>query len=597
MHVVSRALSAVAVMWGCLAVPSVVRAVDVGSEQLIAIAGQHEMSCVSTGDLEVRCTPPYYYDWAAIFSLSPSSGLVSQVETTASEFPLTAEPQGMMVDLHGPGCGDRDRMAAFVATTAALADNQQISDVIGDCAVSGKITLALEGNPTYTVTTVIRTPPPPTETPTPTPVAPTTTPTPTPSLSPTAQATATASPRATPSQGTSPTGSATASASDSPSASPSPTLTSSATSNATPEQQVAAGRGTPGAFPSSDPAEGRAADAATADRGTVERGRLALALVASAAPSLEALPLVASAVLVVLLLFFMAFVAELFNSTLESHYDEVAGWFSVWRGRVGGASRFWTGPIGIGLFMVLGAVVYAWLDPGFGPSAESAATLIGLLVGLVVVMLSFELPGMLMYRRRTGEMPGLRALPWTLIAAVVCVAISRIANLQPGYLYGLLLGIVFASELTGAEEGRQTAVGASWTLVVSLGAWSALGFVRGDPAPLTGLGSLVVETALAVIVVGGLEAVAFGLLPMRFLAGQALYRWNRPLWAALLGIGLFAFLYLLVGPHSGYLSELPLSGLIAAFGVFAAFGTISVAFWSYFRFRGERMATTGPGSG
>ena len=83
---------------------------------------------------------------------------------------------------------------------------------------------------------------------------------------------------------------------------------------------------------------------------------------------------------------------------------------------------------------------------------------------------------------------------------------------------------------------------------------------------------------------------------MRFLAGQALYRWNRPLWAALLGIGLFAFLYLLVGPHSGYLSELPLSGLIAAFGVFAAFGTLSVAFWSYFRFRRERMATTEPGS-
>lgn len=318
---------------------------------------------------------------------------------------------------------------------------------------------------------------------------------------------------------------------------------------------------------------------------------------ASAAPPLDALPLVASAVLVVLLLFFMAFAAELFNSTLESHYDEVAGWFSAWRRGVGGASRFWTGPIGIGLFMLLGAVVYAWLDPDFGPSAESAATLIGLLVGLVVVMLSFELPGMLMYRRRTGAMPGLRALPWTLIAAVVCVAISRIANLQPGYLYGLLLGIVFASEPTGAEEGRQTAVGASWTLLVSLGAWVALGVVRGDPAPLTGLGGLVVETALAVIVVGGLEAVAFGLLPMRFLAGQALYRWNRPLWAALLGIGIFAFLYLLVGPHSGYLSELPLSGLIAAFGVFAAFGAISVAFWSYFRFRRERMATTEPGSG
>jgi membrane protein implicated in regulation of membrane protease activity len=92
--------------------------------------------------------------------------------------------------------------------------------------------------------------------------------------------------------------------------------------------------------------------------------------------------------------------------------------------------------------------------------------------------------------------------------------------------------------------------------------------------------------------VGGLEAVAFGLLPMRFLAGQALYRWSRPLWAVLFGLGTFSFSYLLIGPHSGYLSELPLSGLIAAFGVFAMFGTVSVLFWGYFRFRRERTEAT-----
>ena len=309
---------------------------------------------------------------------------------------------------------------------------------------------------------------------------------------------------------------------------------------------------------------------------------------ASAAPRFEAVPLAGSALLAVLLLLFMAFASELFNSTLESNYDEVAGWLRVWRRRAGGISRFWGGPLGIGLFMVLGAAVYGWLDPGFGPDLDSAATLFGLLVGLVVVMITFELPGMLMYRRRTGALPGLRALPWTLAAAAICVVISRIANLEPGYLYGLLLGIVFAREPSDAEEGRQTAVGAGWTLIVALAAWAALGWVRGDPAPLSGLGGLAVETALAVIVVGGLEAVAFGLLPMRFLAGQALYRWNRPLWAALFGIGTFAFLYLLVGPHTGYLSELPLSGLMAAFGVFAVFGAISVLFWSYFRFRRAR---------
>lgn len=580
MRVVGRALTVVALIWGCLALPGVAGAVEVGPAELIAIAGEHGMGCLSPTDIEVRCgSEVYYYAWSATIALSQMSGLVSSVTTTANEFPLSVDAQSMMVDLQDPGCGDRAAMTAFVTSTSLLTDDRQINQLVGDCAMIGKIVPSLEGSPAYTVTSEIRTPPPPTDTPTPTPaatLAPTATPSPSTSPSPVATA-ASLGPAPTP------TVTATAVASETPSASPTP----SATASATAEQQVAAGRGTPRATPTLQPARDGATDPA-AGHETVAHGRLALALVASAVPPLEALPLVGNALLVLMLLFFMAFAAELFNSTLESNYDEVAGWFSVWRRRAAGVSRFWTGPIGIALFMALGALVYAWLDPDFGPSAESAATLIGLLVGLIVVMLSFELPGMLMYRRRTGEMPGLRALPWTLVAAAVCVAISRIANLQPGYLYGLLLGIVFASEPSGAEEGRQTAVGASWTLLVSIGAWTALGVVRGDPAPFTGLGGLVVETALAVIAVGGLEAVAFGLLPMRFLAGQALYRWNRPLWAALLGIGMFAFLYLLVEPHSGYLSELPLSGVIAAFGVFALFGALSILFWSYFRFRRER---------
>lgn len=580
MRVVGRALSAMTLAGACLAVPAAALAVSVTPEQLISVAGQYKMACGSPADY-VTCAPSITDPriWQAIFW--SSADLAYQVETDATEYPLSSSAQSMMVALNDPGCGDTSRMTSFVAETASLTDNQQISADIGDCAVYGKITLPIEGNPTYTVTSYIRVP---TSGTTPTP-----TPTPTPSQratpSPTVRVTPSATPAPTASATTS--GSASASVSSSASASPSDSAspTATATASPTPEQQVAGGQSTPSAQPAGGPGaplDGRG--------GQIGRGRLALALVASTAPRFEAAPLAGSALLAILLLLFMAFASELFNSTLESNYDDVAGWLRVWQRRAGAISRVWGGPLGIGLFMILGAVVYGWLDPGFGPDLDSVATLIGLLVGLVVVMITFELPGMLMYRRRTGALPGLRALPWTLAAAAVCVAISRIANLEPGYLYGLLLGIVFAREPSDAEEGRQTAVGAAWTLVVALAAWAALAWVRGNPAPLTGIGGLAVETALAVIVVGGLEAVAFGLLPMRFLAGQALYRWNRPLWAALFGIGTFAFLYLLVGPHTGYLSELPLSGLIAAFGVFAVFGTISVLFWSYFRFRRERPA-------
>ena len=84
--------------------------------------------------------------------------------------------------------------------------------------------------------------------------------------------------------------------------------------------------------------------------------------------------------------------------------------------------------------------------------------------------------------------------------------------------------------------------------------------------PATSAGGLLLSTALAVVVVGGLEAVAFGLLPLRFLAGDAVYRWRRLLWALLFGISAFFFIHLLVGPHTGYLSELSPAAIVAAFG-------------------------------
>jgi hypothetical protein len=195
-----------------------------------------------------------------------------------------------------------------------------------------------------------------------------------------------------------------------------------------------------------------------------------------------------------------------------------------------------------------------------------------------------------MYRRRTSTSAGVRALPWTLPAAIACVAVSRVAGLEPGYLYGILLGLVFGQEIGARDEGRQSAAGAAWTLAVALLAWIGLDWLRANDPTLSPFSLLLLETAMAAVVVGGLEAVALGLLPMRFLAGASVYAWNRLVWALLFGISVFAFVHLLVGPHAGYLSSLSPTALLAAMGAFAAFGAFSVLFWAYFRFRPQRMA-------
>ena len=231
------------------------------------------------------------------------------------------------------------------------------------------------------------------------------------------------------------------------------------------------------------------------------------------------------------------------------------------------------------------ALISSFLSPSLGFTEASLATYLGFLVALVVVLISFEVPALLEHRRVTGELGRLRVLPWALIIAALFVLVSRLAALQPGYLWGVVLGVVFLRTDTSADEGREQAAGALWTLIVAFVAWLALGWVRGSAGGEDTFFTIAAQTALAAIVVSGLEAVAFGLMPFSFMPGVAIYRWSRPIWALLFGTSLFAFFHILVGPSSGYLSDLTAPAWLAALGFFAAFGAFTVLFWAWFRFR------------
>lgn len=235
--------------------------------------------------------------------------------------------------------------------------------------------------------------------------------------------------------------------------------------------------------------------------------------------------------------------------------------------------------------VLVAAVISSFLSPNLGFDSTSLATFLGFMLALVVILVTFELPGLLEHRRVTGEMGRLRVLPWALILAAVFVVVSRLAALQPGYLWGVVLGVVLMRSHTEADEGREAAAGALWTLAVSIAAWLALGWVRGATETDLTFVMRVVQTALAAIVVSGLEAVAIGLLPFRFMPGAAVYRWNRLAWALLCGAGLVAFIHILVGPTVGYLSDLTAPAWLAAMGIFAAFGVFTILFWAWFRFR------------
>ncbi len=302
----------------------------------------------------------------------------------------------------------------------------------------------------------------------------------------------------------------------------------------------------------------------------------------------DAFSLGEDALLALLFLLLAAFPGQLFNKTYEENSEEIGGWFtrgSVALAGIGAAfSRFWNRRVGIFTFVLLSSLLYGFLSPSFGLDAASVATVIGILIGIVVVMLVFELP-LAQAQRKLVDDPGrVRVIPMTIVVAVVCVVASRATDFQPGYLFGLVAGYAFARELKPTDEARAHVWTAIWMLVVSLAAWLALPFIDKNFSAQPFL-DVLLSTALATIFVAGLEGLLFELVPLRFLRGEVVYGWRKSVWAVLFLVAAFLFVLIMLEPSVGYLGSTRQSPLIPAVILFCSFGLFSLAFWAYFRFR------------
>lgn len=288
------------------------------------------------------------------------------------------------------------------------------------------------------------------------------------------------------------------------------------------------------------------------------------------------------------LLVLIPFPSELFDSTLKAHPDEVRSWFRfipLRRGRRRVSA--WVGSrwVAFPLFTLVAAALYSLLDPGFGLTLPSLALYLGLVVALVVVTLGSNLPGLLHLRFVQREMPRLRVLPWTLPIAAACVLVSRLADVHPGYVYGLLAGYTFEGERSKRTEGRAAAISTAGLFALSIVAWLAWTPVKAAAEqPGAGFAVLVLDAMLAMIFVAGLETMAFALVPLRFLEGEKIVAWSRLIWAVMFAAGVFGLLHLLLNPRSGYLATAR-GGVVTLILLFGAFGTASFAMWGYFRFR------------
>jgi hypothetical protein len=567
-------LALIAVTALAVAVPGAALAAKVAD--LVNLAtGTYGMQCTPSAT-DVTCAAPatrFHPEWHA--RITPASGDEETLDTVAitGQLPLDTNSRSWMTGMHQAACGNPKGVGNFVDAVGNLTKSGSVGPAtIGNCTFNGSLSAPGTTVPRYLVTSKVLPPPPPTPTPlvTPSPT-PAVTPAPTPKVTVKPTPTVEPSEVALASASLAPTPTATAAPSPSPSpsvavgpAGPTATPASEPTTAPPTSPPTGGAGGTPtSTFPTFSQSVAGITDAVNTDGGAVG-GSILLAL---------------------LLLLIIGFAGELFNNTVENNYSVIVGWYS--KGPIGRAMSWLSrhGRGGVFLFIMLTALISSFVDPAFGFDLRSLAEFLGFLVGLTVVLASFKLPPMLAHRRKTGELGRLRPLPWALVVAALFVVISRLGNLQPGYLYGIVLGAIFVKDVSDQEEGRETFYGSMWTLAASVVAWLGLGWVRSLGFSEDSFGVTLLSTAFAATLVAGLEAAAFGLMPLRFMPGHAVYKWNRLAWAVLFGLSVFAFVHLLIGPTSGYVSELSPGAFMAALGVFAAFGALSIGTWLFFRFR------------
>lgn len=381
---------------------------------------------------------------------------------------------------------------------------------------------------------------------------------------------------------------------------PSPGTTSNSSPTPTPELSVPAGA-SPGASPHlatpDSPEPVKKTDVLAANEKfekaiEEEKSDFVLAINDPTGISTDPAVVLTNGLLALLLTLVVVAPGILFESTLEANLAEVKGWFG-WAAAPASRSKKWLRKLsrswlGFGLISFFTAILYAFLSPDVSFDKATVALVLGIVVSIVVVTFIKEFIIGAYVQSRGEKKAYLRVLPVTVIVGVICVAISRVTEFEPGYLWVLVAVAAFRGEV-GKVQGKAVAIASTALLLVSIGAWVALIPMRNiagtSEIPLH-LAAL--EAILAATFVAGLEGLVFSLFPMRFLDGHKVIGWSRLAWAALFAVSLFVSFHVLLNPRSGYFGfsrEIPALLVIA---LFAGFSLFSLAFWSYFRFRPSR---------
>jgi hypothetical protein len=285
----------------------------------------------------------------------------------------------------------------------------------------------------------------------------------------------------------------------------------------------------------------------------------------------------------------------IFNKATEKNHETIAGWLAGPRRRMEAiAERIPFGRHPLALLLSTGVVsglLFSFVEPGFPRNAGSLQYLTGMILGFVLVASIFFGAWREVVHRLEPESEGRwRLYPPYILLAVALVAVARLAHFLPGVVLGTLAEYEPGKRLSKRTAGMRVLITYSLLLIVGFAAWFAwIPVEHAAKEPGASSLTLILDAALSVIFVTGLESVVFGLLPLKFLDGNDLWTWKKGLWALLWGIGVYWFSVVILHPALTTYNHESSAGAFWFGILFGALMIVALSTWAFFTIRDARL--------
>lgn len=278
-----------------------------------------------------------------------------------------------------------------------------------------------------------------------------------------------------------------------------------------------------------------------------------------------------AAVGTVILALLIAIPTHLFNAAAETLGERLGAWWRRRRGRADAApTRDLTGWPWAAGGVLAAAVMAALADPAFSFDAAGVRVLLSIVASFgVEVVLGWVAIILIVRRTHPAASATVRFAPLSLLLVAGAVLLTRMTGFEPPIVFGLVAGVVVGGVLATAELARVALIGLGWSFGVGLLAWIGYSLVPAD--------AVVGRELLAAAVIAGLSTLPIALLPLRGLAGGTVWASSRLIWVVAYGIGLFAFLLVLL-PLPASWAEVGV-GLWAWVGLYLLYALAAVAAW------------------